>query len=72
MTAEQNSLPAKAIFRRLAWTYLSTDNVSMVISLALITRGAAHWGEGVAYLTCGALVLGLTLLHLILGRRADG
>jgi hypothetical protein len=55
---------------RFATAFLSMDNVLLLLGVILITRGAALWGGASAgYLACGALVLGLTLLHLIVGQR---
>jgi hypothetical protein len=63
----QNQPPTPSILMRFVHTFLSMDNVLILLGLALITRGAALWSERAAWLTCGCLVLGLTLLHLIVG-----
>jgi hypothetical protein len=58
----------KAAMQRFAITWLSPDNLSLASGVALITKGASLFSERAGYLTCGSLILGLTVLHLIFGR----
>jgi hypothetical protein len=54
---------------RFAQEWISGDNFGLLLGVALLTRGASHWGKYVGDLTCGSLVLGLTMMHLLCGRR---
>jgi hypothetical protein len=59
----------KAAVQRFAMAWLSPDNLSLFAGVTLLTKGASLFSERAGYLTCGSLVLGLTVLHLIYGGR---
>jgi hypothetical protein len=60
----------KPTFWQQASRWLSVDNVCLLVGIALITLGASQWSARVGLVTCGALVLGVTLLRVLLdGRR---
>lgn len=49
--------------------WITADNAGLAAGVWLLTKGASHWGDYVGHLTCGGLILALTVLHLIAGRR---
>lgn len=67
MTQTPGNESAKRWQSLAAW--VSVDNVSLFVGLALVTAGAAMWSARAALLTCGGLLIAGTLLRLVLDRR---
>ena len=55
-------------FKAFAFRWVSADNIGLLVGVWLLTKGASHWGDYVGYLTCGTLILSLTILHMVAGR----
>lgn len=65
----QRALATAAALGRFAGSWATSDNVSLLAGIVCITRGAELFSVRAAWLTCGSLILSLTLLHLIFGGR---
>jgi hypothetical protein len=68
--SEPNAAAEPTPLRRFAVRWMSIDNASLALGLGLITAGAAGWSTRAALVTCGSLVLGVTLLRILLDGRA--
>lgn len=60
---------AGAALAQFARSWANSDNISILAGIACVTKGASLFSERAAWLACGSLILGFTLLHLIFGGR---
>lgn len=65
---KQLGVAAFSAVQLFASRWISADNMGLLAGVWLLTKGASHWGEYVGHLTCGTLILSLTILHLVSGR----
>lgn len=63
MRGEEQQTEASGL-RAFAANWLTVDNLSLIVAIALITAGAACWSARAALVTCGSLVLGVTFLRM--------
>jgi hypothetical protein len=68
--SDETPSETRSTLRAFAADWLSIDNVSLAAGVGLLTAGAACWSPRAALVTCGALLIGLTLARLKLERRA--
>lgn len=67
-SSKQLGVAASSAAQLFASRWISADNIGLLAGVWLLTKGASHWGEYVGHLTCGTLILSLTILHLVSGR----
>lgn len=62
MTDEKKPSAAATVLVR----WLTVDNVTESLGIALLTAGASMFSTRAGFLTCGSLLIGLTILQNVL------
>lgn len=67
--SENNAQEERGALPTFVADWLSIDNVTLAMGVGLVTAGAACWSARAALVTCGVLLLALTLARIKLERR---